>query len=361
MKEGKDMLRKVLLTALILAALKAGTSLAADTKLEGRVFGSWSLNMTEGADSYNKFGLERSYITAKSKIGDYTSAVITFDLKEKNSDTDNGYYVILKYGYLDWQPEFASGYLNIILGLQSVKYVGFADNSVWKRRYILRTVGDLNKFRSSADLGATFNFKLGEKGKWGEAALSIFNGASYSDVVEKNKQKDINLFLALKPLTDDPEWGNSVLAGQFYSGTQNIAFGDSLDGEDYRRKIFSLAGSLVDNDRFDLGVDFNWQTLGQGQGSADISQFAHSFMATLYLKKFFGEKSLLRTLNLFGRFDAFDYDTGTDDDGHNMYIFGMECAPAKNIKASVNYRTIDYQQSGKKNDEYLSLNTDLRF
>jgi hypothetical protein len=39
----------------------------------------------------------------------------------------------------------------------------------------------------------------------------------------------------------------------------------------------------------------------------------------------------------------------------------MECAPAKNIKASLNYRTIDYQESGKKSDEFLSLNTDLKF
>ncbi len=355
------MLRKAFLTALVLVALAVSIPLAAETKLEGRVFGSWSLNMTEGADSYNKFGLDRSYITAKSKISEYTSAVVTFDLKEKNSDVDNGYYIILKYGYLDWQPEFASGYLNVILGLQSVKYIGFADNNVWKRRYIIRTVGDFNKFRSSADLGATFNFKLGEQGKWGEAALSVFNGASYSDVVEKNKQKDINLFLALKPFTDDPEWGNSALAGQFYSGTQNIAFGDSLEGEDYGRKIFSIAGSLANSDRFDLGVDLNWQTLGQGQGIADLSQFAHSFIASLHLRKFVGENSLLRTLNFFGRYDAFDYNTEIDDDGHSMYIIGMECAPSKNIKASLNYRTIDYQESGKNSDEFLSLNTDLKF
>ena len=64
------MLNKALLAALSLIILSAGMLTAAETKVEGRIYSSWLLNMTDGADSYNKFALERSYVTAKSKITD---------------------------------------------------------------------------------------------------------------------------------------------------------------------------------------------------------------------------------------------------------------------------------------------------
>ncbi len=150
---------------------------AAETKVEGRIYNNWTLNTTEGANNFNNFDLSRSYLTAKSKLSDYTNVNITMDLR--SIDNYKGYAMILKYGYAAWKPKFANGYLTASLGLQPTKYIEAVDNLFWGRRYILNSTSDLNGFLTTSDLGITLSTDLGKKGSYGSAGVAVLNGTKY--------------------------------------------------------------------------------------------------------------------------------------------------------------------------------------
>jgi hypothetical protein len=103
--------------------------------------------------------------------------------------------------------------------------------------------------------------------------------------------------------------------------------------------------------------------VGQGAGVDDKKQSAISVFGALHLKSLVGEQSLLKTLSLFGRTDISDPNTDAvnDKDGNTLIIAGVECTPIKGVAASVNFRSKGYQDSAKKAESYLYLNTEFKF
>ncbi len=356
---GDKMLKQFVVSALMMLTVIATASFAAETKVEGRIYSNWTLNTTDGADNYNNFDLGRSYVTVKSKLSDYTNVVITMDLR--SIDGYKGYTMILKNGYAAWKPKFADNYLTFTLGLQPTKYLDAVDNLFWGRRYVLNSTGDLNNFLTTADLGVTINTDLGKKGAYGSAGLAILNGTKYSDVIEKNKQKDINPYLIFNPFPNNADFSKSVVAAQFYSGTQNIAFGDSLNAGDYKNQIASIGVELPYKKIFNVGCDLNWQTLGQGAGQDDLKKSALSGFGTIYLEPLVGASSYLRTLDLFGRVDKYDPNTNIDKDASTMIIAGVECVPVKGVAASINYRSTDFQADNVKTTSGIYFNSEFKF
>ena len=195
-------MKRFLTAALIIliVASFSSTSFAADTKVNGRLYADWTLNTTDGADSYNAFSVSRAYVTVKSKLSDYTSVRVTTDIR--SIDGFDGYNIILKYGYLDYKPKFGNGNFKFRFGLQPTPYIDQM-NKFWGRRYLSKTTGDLNKFLTTSDLGAGFIFNLGEKGKVGSVQVNVFNGSSYSHTTDENKNKDISGFIQLKPFVNN--------------------------------------------------------------------------------------------------------------------------------------------------------------
>ncbi len=184
---------------------------------------------------------------------------------------------------------------------------------------------------------------------------------STSDVTEKNKQKDINPYIIFFPLPNDSSLSRSILAAQFYSGTQNIAFGDTLNAGDYRHRIVSFAGNLVYKKLFNVGCDLNWQTLGQGATKDDLKQSALSGFGAMYFEPLVGPSSILRTLDLFGRIDQYDPNTNADNDARTTTIVGMECNPIKGVSASINYRSTDYQTENIATQAGVYFNSEFKF
>jgi hypothetical protein len=361
------MRRTILLLGVIALIIAASIVNAAETTVEGRIYSSWSMYLndttrTEGEQivslkGWNEFSLDRSYVTVKSKLSDYTSLNITTDLRR--TDGFSGYSIILKYGYADWKLNFAPDLVTLRLGLQPTRYIEAMDSQMWGRRYILNSVGDLSGFLTTSDLGATINFSLGEKAKYGSAGLSIFNGTSYTNLTENNKNKDINIYALTKPLVNMPDFEKSMLIAQFYSGTRNVVIDTAYKGSDFKHQIISIGGNLVYKEAFNVGVDYWMNTLGHPD-SADVKQTAVSIFGTFYLKSVLGDQSMFRTLDLFGRVDMHDPNTDIDNDGNTAIILGVECLPIKGVAASINYRSQSFKDDSKSQN-YLYLNTEFRF
>ena len=187
----------------------------------------------------------------------------------------------------------------------------------------------------------------------------------------QNKNKNFNAFVQLNPLTNNEDLKRTTLVGQAYLGTQNEIIdttdvGTDADAAQYKHQLVSVGGMLGYRDLLDLGIDMNFATMGMGYDGAgteleDLKSSAMSFFGTWYFGSMTEDASLFRTLNLFGRFDVVDPDTDTDNDAYNYIIAGVECAPVKGFKASVNYRVKSHEDDALDNESYLYLNTLFKF
>ena len=350
-------MRKSLVFAVMFIAILGVSISASETTVKGKIYGHWMMDMTDGADSFNEFGLTRSYITAKSKLSERTFVRITTDLRDLSNY--DGYAIVLKYAYFDWNPTFGKDKLMIRFGLQPTYYIGLTYKA-WSQGYIVRTISDKNEFLTSSDFGASFTYKLGEEKTTTEIGLAILNGTSYSDVTELNKQKDINLYAMVMPFSNYKDLKNSFFFGQFYMGTQNRVMGATDDADDYKNQIISFAGLLAYRSLFDIGFDANFRTYGDGPGDDDKSN-AMSFFGTLHLAELAENNPSLRTLNLFGRIDIFDPNTDIDNDGESYFIFGLECNPIKEFRASLNYQVNGFEDETENSENYLYINTEVNF
>jgi len=374
------MKRIIAVLVLMLTVVATSETFAAETSVKGTLYTTWMLNKTDGQNNYNAFSIDRAYFGAESKLSDYTSMRITFDIRPEkfstkkqtviDSDGDtvtvpamsayDGNPIILKYAYADWKIKPVTQYVKIRFGLQPTMYLNYVDG-IWSRRYIEKNIGDLNGWTSTADLGLSALFTLGPQGNLGEAGLSILNGTKYSDVTDKNKNKDVNLFAKISPFYNNGDFNLVTFFGQFYTGAQNKEFTGSTKASDWKKQIVSAGAKLAYQKAVDLCLDANFQTLGQGAGNEDLKQRGLSFWGNLYLNPLVSSKSPFRTLVLYGRVDTYDPNTDLDKEGNTMVIAGVECAPVKGVKASVNYRNTSYQADNATSLKYVYLNTEFKF
>ena len=374
------MKKTITLLSLLVIVLLAGSAFPAETSVKGTIYTTWMLNKTDGTDNYNAFTIDRAYLGAESKLTDYTSVRVTFDIRPERFSTsetkviDNdgdtvkipamtaysGYPIILKYAYADWKIKPVAKYFKVRAGLQPTMYLNYMDG-IWNRRYIEKNIGDLNGWLSTADLGLSFNLTLGSQGNLGEAGLSVYNGTKYSDFIDKNKNKDINLYGKLLPFYNSGDFNQVALMAQLYMGTQNKTFDSTVKADDWRKQLISVGGKLAYQKTADLCFDMNFQTLGQGSGEEDLKQSGLSFWGDLYLNALVPSQSLLKTLVLFGRADIYDPNTDVNKNGNTLIIAGVECAPIKGVKASLDFRTKSYQAESTKDEKYLFLNTEFKF
>jgi len=378
--KGRFMKRAITLLSLLVIVLAAGSAFPAETSVKGTIYTTWMLNKTDGADNYNAFTIDRAYLGAESKLSDYTSLRITFDIRPErfstsetkvvDSDGDtvkvpamtaySGYPIILKYAYADWKIKPVAKYFKVRFGLQPTMYLNYMDG-IWNRRYIEKNIGDLNGWLSTADLGISFNFTLGPQGSLGETGLSVLNGTKYSDFIDKNKNKDINLYGKLIPFYNSGDFNQVALFAEYYAGTQNKTFDSTIKAADWNKQMISIGGKLAYQKAVDLCFDLNFQTLGQGASKEDLKQSGLSFWGDVYLNALVPSASLFKTLALFGRADIYDPNTNVGKDGNTLIIAGVECAPIKGVKASLDIRNKSYQAEGPKDEKYLYLNTEFKF
>ena len=346
----------------ILVGLLAASSAinAADTEVSGRLYSYWGMDLTDGSGNANEFALGRAYLTVRSKLSEFTSLRITTDLREaEDTDGNSQYNIILKYGYIDWRPAFGKNSLNIRFGLQPTPYIDY-QNKLWGRRYLSKTIADLNKYLTTSDLGFSANLALGMDGNLGQVTAALFNGTSYTSLGENNNQKDFNAFGRLNPFWESDDFVRSAITAQFYYGTQNF-ISSLIAPSDYRRQLISVGGLLAYRNMFDVGLDLNWYTTGQGPNTNDLSQSGLSIHTTLYFINAQGEDLALRNINLFGRIDLNDLNTDVPNDGNTYIIAGIEIVPTKGFKTSLNIRSRSFERANITTEKEVFVNSLLKF
>ena len=298
-------------------APKASAANQQSVQMSGQAFAYYAYTTTgvEGSN-FNRFDLDRVYLTAKSQIFDDAKVQLTTDIY-RNSAAGTyyaGLSVRLKLAYVDyapWKP------LSIKFGMIPSIWPGFVDG-LWKYRGIAPTITDKNSYFSSADLGASVTYTLPDK--LGEVAGFMLNGNGYT-APESNRFKDFGLRAVLLPFQDDPLLKQITLGGYGYKGS-NI----------------SSASTALQRDRYGLLLGYSY-SIAAINAEYSIRKEAPSNPDTVLTGdalSFFGEVKVpiavfSNTVSVVWRYDILEPNADKGGDVNRFSIVGLTFKPHEKL------------------------------
>ncbi|MBN1337316.1 MAG: hypothetical protein JXB39_15265 [Deltaproteobacteria bacterium] len=214
----------LLLSSLALAADPGAKPDTPAVKVGGTIYTHFGYDLSEGADGYNAFALDRAYLTATAKLPEGFGARVTLDTDRVSSTSlpdgstvtvDTKYRTYVKYAYVHWREAHTG--IQARAGVVDTPYAPFYD-SFMKIRYITKGFADRNKILDTADIGAGLQ-GTHAKGllEWNAALL---NGEGYGKP-ESDAGKAVQARITLDPLASGGEMNLPVTGFVSYSGEQD--------------------------------------------------------------------------------------------------------------------------------------------
>ena len=247
-----------------------------------------------------KFRFTRYYFTYDKKITDNLAIRYRLDADRK---ADDNMRPILKHAYISWANFVADA--KIYLGMQQTPNWTSYSEKYWGHRGVEKTIQDLHKLGSSADLG------IGLVGKFSDNYgyhLLLANGSGYNHPENDNYKKTSGLFW-FKP--------NSNLIGTVYADYEPIS-------PDYSHATISFFGG-IDTDIIMGGAEYFFRINGDPAGG-DVTGL--SLFSTFKLSNG----------NIFVRYDISDQSNLKANDNKNYIIIGYEYVVDKKFKIMPNIR-----------------------
>ena len=334
-------MKKQLLFLSILILSVSSYSQNADTefkpsgKVHFKVFWNYHTDLSENADKTSAFELKRSYFGYKYAFSNNISANVTLDVS--NNDTGSAYTVLLKAAQLDWQ---VSPGVKLSMGLIGMKQFKDQEN-FWGYRYIMKSFQDQYGFGSSADLGINAEFKLSKNLK---ANIIVFNGEGYKKIQDADGQQKVGGSLIFNPAEG--------LTTKIYMDSQPAADSDAIG------TLSLFAGYKASKWR--IGAEYNMLSNGEkySKPAQDHDLDGLSFYSTYVISK---------KVEVFGRFDQLSSNTLSGDaeawnmakDG-NQIVAGIQVAPVKGLKFSLNYQGFSFEDDAITNNSLVFLNAEFK-
>jgi len=327
-------------------------------------------DLGKGKD-FNRFDIERTYLTFESNIADVAKMRVTTDIyqnansvsfkAEDGSSPDNTDVKSISVApyYTGWTVRLKNAYVDLDLIPMTTIRVGMIGTpwiplveSAWKYRFVKPTLTDAEKLLSSADMGAAAVVKIPQG--YGEVMLAVLNGPGYSKP-EDNKYKDIVPRITLTPFPQDAILKGLGVSGYYYLG--KTASGDiSLD----RTRLGAMLNFSYDfinvGGEFDMSKD---QNLDKNNATVDTNGSGFSVFGDVKFTKFL--PSPLNNLGVLARFDSWDLNTDKENDGHSVIIAGLTYAVAKNVRLVVDLQQTIYQATDKDSTSQVLGQLEVKF
>jgi hypothetical protein len=319
------------------------SSLAAqEGKISGYIFGDYFYefshpNATTDALNRNGFQFRRAYFTYDRNLSERFST--RFRLEMNSPDLFNSQDFgpssqltpYIKHAYLRWNNFILQS--NLSFGLVGTPTWNISEE-VWGYRSVEKTIMDLRRVASSADLGMALEGRLSKSGELNYHLL-VANGAGTRSETDKNKRVYVNAPIKIQnayfivPYVDyeGGNQGRSKNTLALFAGLQKPRFHGGV--EVFRKK--SNKALANDQDRTENGFSI------------------------------FGAVKVAEKVKLLGRYDIYDPNTDLDDDGNTFVIAGMDFAPEKNVNIMPNVRIESYQASGRKENTIGQLTFFFKF
>jgi hypothetical protein len=231
----------------------------------GLLYTNYQYRTDSRAKDFNKFDIERIYLTFRMPVGERASIRVTTDVFQQQNTPNDAYYqgwaLRLKYGYL--QYNYVTGAPNSFsaaarMGMLQTVVIDH-EEQFWPRWISLPDLERAGLF-SAADAGVSTLLTL--PNKWGEIYGAVTNGPGYASR-EVDRFKDPQVRLTLTPLASSrsalltswaitPWYYKGEVASRFVAGGpgQVGAVGSGL-----KRDRWGLFTGIRDP-RFTLGAQY---------------------------------------------------------------------------------------------------------
>jgi len=285
------------------------------------IYANYHQGITSAASEESAFELVRGYIGYEYKFSPEFYAKINLDIgspEDLSEYAKERRYAYFKNAYL----RYTQDKLRVEFGLIGLKQFKLME-TVWERRYLMKTLADEHKLGSSADLGINVNYKFSNAV---DADLTIMNGEGYNNI-----QTDGIFKYALGSTIKLPENFTTRL---YYDMTYN----------EILQSTFHVFTSYDFNGKANIGGEGIYRT-------HDAWKEGHErFGFSLYGKYNFNDK-----YQLFARYDKM---SSNKIDGEEVpwnlakdgsaLVAGIQFKPIKNIKMALNYHDwVPYAANGE--------------
>ena len=303
-------MRKTLLT-LILIIVALGF-LHAETKLKMELWNRWTYQMIDGDVTKNEMALKRGYFRLEPKFSENIKGRFNVDFFSDDDDkVADGAGLKIKYAYLDFNNLIPINDSKLTIGLMKTYFGTIYE---WNYTTIDGDPSDKYKFVSSTDFGFGVSGKI--PNGFGSYALAVYNGEGYKKV-GSNINKDLNYLANLRvtPIA------GVTLGGSYMMKTKNDSeiadsLGTMIDNPD--REEYSLIAGVG---KFAFGpFSLLAQYLMKDKDKPNVDGYEKVNTTVVSLLPVF---KVNNNFDILARYDIYDPDTDTDDDGYNTIVAGF--------------------------------------
>jgi hypothetical protein len=305
--------RRLTVAFSLLAALALSSdSGAAEGKLKGYMFGDYYYIASGAEEKQNGFQFRRIYLTYNMKWDDAYSGRLRLEAKDAGFGETGKMEPFVKHAYL----RYKKGGKSVYAGLSGTPTFNVSER-IWSYRSISKTIMDLHKIGSSADLGVALHGRADAEGKL-NYQLMLGNGPGQSAEVDNDKK--IYGLLHLKPAGD-------------FEATVYLDWEGQPGGQD-RLTIAGFIGTA--GNRFRGGLE-GFQRTNKKQAAGDDVQ-VRGVSA-------FGAGKMNEKTKVFARVDFYDPSDKAGDDREYLVIGGIDLALAEGVHLMPNLVATAYQDS----------------
>jgi hypothetical protein len=332
------------------------------SKIDGVVFADYYYNVDnndKAKKNENAFQYRRIYFTFENNI--FEDIKVRFRLESEHSGSSK-INPFVKHAYLEWNNVIPNH--KLYLGIAETNAFKNAEE-YWEYRSIEKTIMDLNKICSSADMGIALKGDLTPTiHHW----LTIMNGTGYGSA-EVDKFKKVGYALWFTPLKgliiegyfdyekQDPD--NTLLSSsKDFSGSSGYNTLKAFAG--YEQPLFTVGAETFLRTNKESGIkNVTVDTSGIiSSDKTDIKRFGYSIFGSWITP--------IPKVKLFARYDYYDKNNNDDaytkfdastgaltgglDDEETLLIAGLDYIPRGNIHIMPNIMLKSYTKEGKDSD-----------
>ena len=292
-----------------------------------RVFANYHTNINEIA----KPEIKRGYLGYKYNISEKYSLKVIYDVADPNDGGKLEHTGYLKIAQLQYKYKKLQWRIGMI-PTKSFKY----QEHWWGYRYIYKSFQDQYKYNASADIGASFEYRIIDAIRIDGI---IQNGEGYKKIQSDATFRG-GVGVTLEPMD------NLRFRVYYDNSTKPSAQQQSLVtyfGYDFKNKV-------------SFGAEYNLQLDNKLKKDRDLNG-ASAYLTYFINKKFqiFGRVDYLASNTLNGETESWNY----NKDG-NYYIGGVQVKLVKGVKVSLNYQGFQSINTDNELESMIFVNFEYR-